>query len=317
VGRLRYVKDFNWKKGIAAWELADGISNIGFQGTELGRAADVIVKMKKAGAKIFLTFTSNMVTSGLRGFFAQTIRLGMADAVVTTVGSIEEDIMRSESEKFLIGSFNADDMALNEEGVNRVGNLFIKNESYERFEGIIGMMLKSLYAKKKRWTVSEMLMEIGMNIKDDGSFLHQAALKGVSVFCPGITDGAFGFHLYMFQQEHDDFVVDVVRDMGKIVLSTSHDDIKGVICLGGGIAKHHAIFACLLNGGFDYAVYMTTARESSGSLSGATTDEAKSWGKIKDSSDAATVIGEVSITFPLVMSKALEVLSDSGAVQGE
>ena len=82
-----------------------------------------------------------------------------------------------------------------------------------------------------------------------------------------------------------------------------------MISLGGSISKHHAILACLLNGGLDYAVYMTTASSSSGSMSGASTNEAKSWGKIKDDSDAVTVIGDVSVTFPLVMVSVLEELS--------
>ena len=85
---------------------------------------------------------------------------------------------------------------------------------------------------------------------------------------------------------------------------------KGVISLGGSISKHHAILAALLNGGLDYAVYMTTARSTSGSMSGATTNEAKSWGKVKDASDVATVIGDVTITFPLAMIGALEQLEE-------
>ena len=62
-----------------------------------------------------------MVTSGLRGFFAQVIRLKMADAIVTTVGAIEEDIMKAHGEKFVIGTFHPDDTSLHEEGTNRVG----------------------------------------------------------------------------------------------------------------------------------------------------------------------------------------------------
>jgi deoxyhypusine synthase len=55
---------------------------------------------------------------------------------------------------------------------------------------------------------------------------------------------------------------------------------------------------------------MTTAHVTSGSMSGATTQEAKSWGKIKDDSDAVTVIGDVSINFPLAMCNALDVLKN-------
>ncbi|MCP3686393.1 MAG: deoxyhypusine synthase [bacterium] len=305
---MEYVKDLKWKKGMSVKELVDSYQNIGFQSIELAKASQTIIKMKKASAKIFLTFTSNMVTSGLRGFFAQIISLKMADVIVTTVGSIEEDIMKAKGEKFAIGDFHSDDIALHEKGVNRVGNLFITNESYGNFENLVLPMLDKLYEKKKRWPVSEMLKEIGLMINDEDSFLYQAAKNDVPVFCPAITDGSFGFHLFMFQQKHDDFIVDVVQDFKNILTSTSQDDIKGLISLGGSISKHHAILACLLNGGLDYAVYMTTARPSSGSMSGATTNEAKSWGKIKDDSDAVTVIGDVSITFPLAMINALEEL---------
>jgi len=71
----------------------------------------------------------------------------------------------------------------------------------------------------------------------------------------------------------------------------------------------------LLNGGAEYALYMTTAHKTSGSMSGATTSEAKSWGKVKDESDIATVIGDVTIMFPLVMIKALEQLEEDGLLR--
>jgi len=291
-------------------DLLKAYEGVGFQSVELKKASDVIVKMKKDNSKIFLTFTSNMVTSGLRGFFAQIIKLGMADIIVTTVGSIEEDMMKARGEKFSIGSFEADDVELHEQGVNRVGNLFIKNESYMHFEDMMREILDKLYKKEKRWPVSNLLREIGLMLKDEDSILYQAAKNNVPIFCPAITDGAFGFHLYLFQQTHQDFVIDVVKDFGNILFVTSHDENKGVICLGGGVSKHHAILSTLLNGGANYAVYMTTSQKTSGSMSGATTNEAKSWGKVKDESDVATVIGDVTITFPLAMVAALEQLDE-------
>jgi deoxyhypusine synthase len=312
-----HVTDFKWKKGMKALDLAEGISKVGFQSVELGNATDTIIKMKKSGAKVYLTFTSNMVTSGLRGFFAQAIRLKMCDCIVTTVGGIEEDMMKAMGEKFVIGDFSTDDVALYEKGVNRVGNLFITNESYCKFEDRIMPILAMLYKKKPRWAPSEIFKEIGLMLDDSDSILFQAAKNNVPIFCPAITDGSFGFHLFMFQQDHKDFVVDVVDDFKNILFTTSQDDKKGLISLGGSISKHHAILACLLNGGLDYAVYMTTAHQSSGSMSGATTKEAKSWGKVKDDSDVATVIGDVTITFPIAMIRALEVLSSEGVINAE
>ena len=309
------VKDFQWKKDITVKELIQQYGQVGFQSVELAKAADVFVKMKKNSAKVFLTFTSNMVTSGLRGFFAQLIKLKFADVIVTTVGGLEEDIMKANGEKFSVGRFEADDVELHEQGVNRVGNLFVQNESYMNFEDWITPVLDELYQKQKRWAVSELLREIGLKLNDENSILYQAAKNNVPIFCPAITDGAFGFHLYLFQQKHSDFIVDVVKDFGNILFCTSHDDKKAVIALGGSISKHHAILCTLLNGGANYAVYMTTAQRTSGSMSGATTNEAKSWGKVKDDSDVATVIGDVTIMFPLAMIKALEELSEEGLLE--
>ncbi len=293
-------------------ELVRSLGEVGFQSVELKRAADVIVKMKKNSAKIFLTFTSNMVTSGLRGFFAQLIKLKIADVIVTTVGGIEEDIMKASGEKFSIGRFTTDDVELHEQGVNRVGNLLIKNECYMNFEDWITPVLDKLYQKKKRWPVSELLAALGMLLDDEDSILYQAAKNNVPIFCPAITDGSFGFHLFMYQQKHPDFIVDVVKDFGNILFSSSYDEKKAVIALGGSISKHHAILCTLLNGGAEYAVYMTTAHKTSGSMSGATTEEAKSWGKVKDESDVATVVGDVTIMFPLAMIHALEELNEEG-----
>jgi len=309
------IKDFKWKKGMTVKELVENYQQIGYQSVELAKVSDVFVKMKKNNAKIFLTFTSNMVTSGLRGFFAQLIELGMADVIVTTVGGIEEDIMKATGENFSIGNFTTDDVELHEQGINRVGNILINNESYVNFENWMLPMLTKLYKKKKRWSVSEMLKEIGLNLKDKNSILYQAARNNVPIFCPAITDGAFGFHLFLFQQKYDDFIVDVVQDFGNILFATTHDDVKGIIALGGSISKHHAILCTLLNGGADYATYMTTAHKTSGSVSGATTNEAKSWGKVKDDADTATAIGDVTIMFPLAMISALEQLEKEGLLK--
>jgi len=120
----------------------------------------------------------------------------------------------------------------------------------------------------------------------------------------------------MFQQDHSDFVIDVVRDFSALLASSSFDEKKGVISLGGGVSKHHAIFGLLLNGGCDYAVYMTTSGQHSGSMGGATTSESKTWGKVRVDARNVTVIGDVSITFPLVMSHVLDTMKKEGLTDG-
>ncbi|MFH1327172.1 MAG: deoxyhypusine synthase family protein [archaeon] len=314
---MKKVKDFFWKSGMTLEQGIDSFGSLGYQATELFEATKVVLKMKRVGAKIFLTFTSNMVTSGLRGFFAQLCKFKIPNVLVTTSGAIEEDLMKSLGENFEIASFYVDDTQLHERGENRVGNLLIRNESYMRFEDKMNQWLFNIYKEKKRISVSELLYEIGVMIKDENSILFQAAKNKIPIYCPGIADSSFGFHLYMFQQKYPDFVVDTLWDMERVVTDISFDEKKGLISLGGSISKHYAVFAALLSGGFDYAVYMTTSHYSSGSMSGATTQEAKSWGKIKDDGEAATVIGDVSINFPLMMCNVLEKMKQEGMLKYE
>lgn len=312
---MKKIKDFTWHEGMTVSELVESFASLGYQAIELAEAAGVVLKMKRGGAKIFLTFTSNMVTSGLRGFFGQLCSMKIPDILVTTSGSIEEDIMKSLGDDFEISNFNVDDTALHERGENRVGNIIIHTESYMKFEDKMNEILTKIYETKKRISSSELLYEIGLQLNDSNSILYQAAKNNIPIYCPGIADSSFGFQLYMFAQKHDDFIVDTIRDIERITTDLSFDEKKGLISLGGSISKHYAIFASLLSGGFDYAVYMTTSHPQSGSLSGATTQEAKSWGKLKDDAEAATVNGDVTITFPLMMTKVLDDMDAEGLLK--
>src|SRR3989344_6423115 len=104
---MKTVKDFLWKSNMTFKELVDGFDSLGYQASELHEAEKVILKMKRSGAKVFLTFTSNMVTSGLRGFFAQLCKFKILNILVTTSGAIEEDIMKALGENFEVKSFHA------------------------------------------------------------------------------------------------------------------------------------------------------------------------------------------------------------------
>lgn len=325
---MKKVKDFFWHENMLVEELVDSFDSLGYQAVELSEAAKIVLKMKRTGAKIFLTFTSNMVTSGLRGFFSQLCKLKIPNILVTTSGAIEEDIMKSFGEEFEITNFNTDDTALHEKGENRVGNILIHTAGYMKFEDKMTEFLNKIYEKKKeasasaskgnfagRISASELIQEIGLMLNDENSILYQASKNNIPIYCPGIADSSFGFHLFMFQQKHPDFIVDVIKDMERITLDLNFDEKKGLISLGGSISKHYAVFASLLSGGLDYAVYMTTSHASSGSMSGATTQEAKSWGKIKDDGEATTVNGDVCITFPLMMISVLDKMKKEGLLK--
>jgi deoxyhypusine synthase len=296
---VKEIKDVKIEKSMTVKELTRQFSDSGFQAQNLGRAVDIINQMLEKDAAIFLSFTSNMAASGLRGVIISLIESRKIKAIVTGSGSIDEDIIRAKL-PYLQGSFEADDARLGEVGINRMGNILVPNDRYKYLEDFSSKVLGEIYSEKKRVTPSELLSWVGKRIDGD-SFLNAASEKNVPVYCPGITDGAFGMQLAFFKKRHKDFDVDVVSDFSKIMEQAAQYDKTAGIILGGGIAKHHTIISSLMNGGFDYAVYVNGSRPYRGSLSSATTEEAKSWGKVKKSAKSITIYGDAGIVFPLLI----------------
>jgi len=307
--KLEEVKGFDITKIKTANELVKQFDSLGFQASHIGKAVKIIRKMKKENAKIFLTFTSNMVTSGLRELFAYLVKEKFVDVIITSTGSIEEDLMKAKK-PFLLGDFNANDRELHKKGINRVGNIYIPNDRYMILEDILMPFFKKMHdlqlKNNKMISPADLIYELGKTMDDRNSILYWATKNNIPIFCPGITDGALGLQLYFFKQKHPDFGIDVTGDMKKLADIVLLADKTGGILLGGGIAKHHAIGVNILRDGFDYAVYVTTATQYDGSLSGARTNEAISWNKIKEDANTTTVEGDATIIFPLIMAGVLE-----------
>ena len=115
----------------------------------------------------------------------------------------------------------------------------------------------------------------------------------------------FGLQLWIFTQGHD-FTVDAVKDMHYLSDIVFDSEKVGGILLGGGLPKHYALASNVIKGGLDAAIQITMDRPESGSLSGAPLEEAKSWAKAKCGSNLATVIGDVTVIFPLIYAAALD-----------
>ena len=301
------MKIHDWKESKFDYE------TFGFQATNIGRAIELIEKMRKEKATVFFSFTANMAATGLRGIFAEMCKRKLIDVIITTGGSLDHDLIRTEKD-YLLGDFFMDDASLHEEGTNRLGNVLIKNECYEFLEQKIHPIFETLYKKEKSTSPSEIAKAIGDSIMDgkgsekekEGSFLYWCSKNNIPVFSPGITDSAIGLQTYFFKQKHPDFGIDVTKDMKQLADLVLNADKTGGIVLGGGISKHHTIGVNLLRGGLDYAIYVTTSSPWDGSLSGARTNEAVSWGKITEQAKHVTVDCDATIAFPLIMERFLK-----------
>ena len=296
------VKGYDFDKGLNFNEFIKSLYNTGFQATQLSEAIQIFKDMKKDKATIFLGFTSNMVSCGVREQIKYLVKNKLVDVLVTTAGGVEEDLIKV-FKPFVIGSYNTPGAFLREQGINRTGNTFIPNDRYIYFERFMTKFLDRIYSEKKIIYSKEFVYEMGKEIADyenhEDSIYYWASKNNIPVFCPGLTDGSIGDLLFFFKQKHKDFMIDITDDIVDITTIAINAEKTGIIALGGSLPKHHIANANLFRDGADYAIYMTTAQEYEGSNAGANIEEAKSWGKIKDKARTVKVIGDCSITFPL------------------
>ena len=86
----------------------------------------------------------------------------------------------------------------------------------------------------------------------------------------------------------------------------------GAVVVGGGVPKNYVLQTMLtIPGAYDYGVQLTMDPDATGGLSGATLDEARSWGKLEPSAANATVLGDATITLPLLVAAARERSAES------
>lgn len=253
----------------------------------------------------FLSFPADIVATGTRGVIKEMVRKKWFDVIVTTCGTIDHDIARSFA-KYHHGSFDADDVELRKRGIHRLGNIFVPQKNYgELIEKKMTGWLESLSTSgRNELATYELCDEIGKCLGTD-SILHWAQKNRIPVVVPGITDGAVGYQIWQYSQNHK-FKIDVLKDEQMLSDMVFEAKRSGALILGGGISKHHVIWWNAFKDGLDYAVYITTAQEYDGSLSGARMKEAISWGKVKADALHVTVEGDITICLPLLYASLLK-----------
>jgi deoxyhypusine synthase len=204
------------------------------------------------------------------------------------------------------GSFVMNDTKLHGQGLNRLGNVLVPNDSYGLIiEEKMQKLLPELWREeKKEVSGSQLCREIGLRCCNDSSILYWAAKNQIPVYVPGITDGAVGYQTWLFSQDHD-FRLNLLKDEGELSDLIFGAEKTGALIVGGGISKHHTIWWNQFKDGLDYVVYISTADEWDGSLSGARPREAVSWGKISERAKRVMVEGDASLILPLITSALL------------
>lgn len=300
------IKGYDFDKGVNYEEIIRGYKSTGFQASNFFRAIEITKKMIENKAFIFLGYTSNMVSSGLRDVIKYLVENKKVNFLATTTGGIEEDIIKCLGD-FVLGDFKASGKELRKEGINRIGNIYVANNRYVDFEKFVQPILEELYQEQKKTgkitTGCELIWKLGEKINNNKSIYYWAWKNRIPVYCPALTDGALGDNIYFFSFKRKDFAIDIVQDSMLINNTTIGLKKSGVIILGAGVVKHAILNANMLRNGADYAVYINTAQEFDGSDAGALPDEAVSWGKILPEAESVKVFADATLVFPLLVAE--------------
>lgn len=316
-GKIRYpvVEDIDLESVGSAHELLEQMGRGGgFTAKKLHEAASIVRDMiSNDSCFTFLSFPACIMSTGLRGVLVHMVRKKWVDAIITTCGTIDHDLARIWRD-YHHGDFEMDDASLHRKKIHRLGNVLIPMDSYGVIlEKKVKEILEDVWKTgMKEFSTREIVKEVGSRLDDEGSLTYWAAKNDIPVFIPGPTDGSFGAQLWMWRQTHRDFRLDLFKDeqdLSDIIFDAKE---TGALMIGGGISKHHVIWWNQFRDGLDYAVYITTAVEWDGSLSGARVKEGISWGKVKEKAPQVTVEGDATVLMPLMMAWVRQELDGGG-----
>lgn len=309
----RPVKDIEIKKDTSIDKIFNEMSQSGgFESTSLSAGLEILTEMISDEKCLrFLSCVAAVLSTGLRGIIKDMIKNKWFDVMITTCGALDHDIARYFS-NYKEGSFAMDDSELVNQNIHRLGNVLVPMESYgPLIEKKMQSFLEEEYKSGTReMSTADICKMIGKHLGEN-SFLYWAYKNNVPVIVPGIVDGAVGSQIWLFSQKHNDFKLNLIADSNLLSGLIFKAEKSGAFMIGGGISKHHTLWWNQYRDGLDYALYITTAQEFDGSLSGALIREAISWGKVTQNAKQATIHAEATTILPFLYSALLSKIKQS------
>ena len=312
------VNQMDIKEGMSVSQIIDQFTNSGVLGAgKVAKASNSLANMiADDDMKVFLSIAGPLVPGGLRNIIANMIKNKQVDVLITSGANITHDLLESFGGRHY-RDFGFNDEKLNKDGIGRIGDIYTKSKDFEVFEAKIIAILDKISKKIANEedyslgliSIKDFLYEIGLLIEDEDSILKIASENNVPIFAPGLIDSMLGLQLWMFTQDRE-LKIDAVKDMHDLSNIVFDSKRVGAVLLGGGLPKHYTLASNLLKGGIDAGIQITMDRSETGSLSGAPLEEAKSWSKAKCGSNLVSVVGDVTILFPLILAGALDKINE-------
>ncbi|MHC1600633.1 MAG: deoxyhypusine synthase, partial [Candidatus Methanospirareceae archaeon] len=319
---LKEVKGVRIGAHTSVDELVVGLRGCAFGAGRLAKAVDIYEEMLNEETTKFIGIAGALVPAGMRTILAEIIRERYVDVVVTTGANLVHDIIEALGKHHYLSASDmaanaaagsaeveVDDVWLRKQGIDRIYDVIVHDEAFAHLEDFLRSVFEQL--NHKRYSIKELLTAIGENLSDRNSVLRSAVDCDVPVFCPAIADSMIGLHAWIYKQAGA-LEVDAFDDTRELIDLFCEAKRTGAIILGGGVPKNFIFQSALIaprkegQEGLDYAIQITTKTPEDGSLSGATLEEAKSWGKISENAKAVTVYCDATIALPMIVAAVRE-----------
>jgi deoxyhypusine synthase len=287
------------------------MEKISFQGRNLGTARRIWERMLEDDCTIFLGLAGALSAGGMRLLVARLIEHRYIDVLVSTGANLYHDLHETRGRRHYIGSPRENDAVLQSDRIDRVYDTYANEQEFIENDEWIAEFALTL--ERRSCTSREFLYHLGRHLwsttERDG-ILTAAYRAGVPIFCPAIADSSIGMGLS--QARHRDATaghIDVIGDVIESANIVIRRPRTASVVLGGGTPKNfinqasvQAEFFDDRVGGHRYALQVVTDVPHFGGASGASLEEAQSWGKLAADAEQVTVHADVTIALPLLVS---------------
>ena len=316
------VEHASVRAGMTVGELASEYGKAGIGAADLAEAAGIYAEMLgREDVTNFVGLAGAMIPTGMRRIVAELIRDDHVDALVTTGATLTHDTIEAIGGKHHHGrqhgegSLREHDERLRDEGVDRIYNVYLPQEHFTLLEEHLRSAVFPAVEAEGSVSIERLTAELGRanadrnaeeDVAEDAGIAAAAFENDVPIYAPAIGDSVLGLQAWMYSQISD-FSLDALSDMTSLTDMAFDAEKAGALVIGGGVPKNYTLQTMLVvPDAYDYAVQLTMDPEHTGGLSGATLDEARSWGKLEKAARNASVYADATITFPLLVAAARE-----------
>jgi len=309
--------------GMSVADLIEQYAGAGFGAGHVGEAADLLAEMFAEDVSVFFGLAGAMVPAGMRRVASDLLRDGHVDALVTTGATLTHDTIEAIGDKHHHGQAGGrdHDEQLREEEVDRIYDVYLPQEGFATFESHLLEEVFPPLEAEGTVSIERFTRELGRanaavnereGVIEDPGLAAAAYDAGVPVYVPAVQDSVLGLQAWLRSQVTD-FSLDALSDMGGLSDLAADADRAGAFVVGGGVPKNYVLQTMLVApGAYDMAVQLTMDPPETGGLSGATLDEARSWGKLTPEARNVSVYADATVTLPLVVAGARDIAARDG-----